>query len=505
MVIVRRFPRLRVLVRLAGLLLAMAATEAGAFFYGVHEENRRLQSLPLPSVASPSAGESVLVLAPHCDDETLGAGGLIHAAVRSGARVRVVFLTNGDGFPLAASRRYGKLRLTRDTYLRFAYHRQSEALAALRELGVRREKVTFLGYPDGGLAPMWTRYWEPGTPYRSPFTRCTANPYSNSFRPNAPYCGRSVLEDVKTLLERECPTTIIVPHPGDDHPDHWASYCYLTAALREILLEAQPGPWYSTFGHWAQSARVQTYLVHRGDWPVPQGLRREARLVPPAALMALDTDWSTLPLDEEALSAKERALGRYRSQMAVMKRFLQSFVRRDELFGAISPGAVPLAGDRLATVWPPKDEDPRFATVIADCARDTLIRDLGGSGDLQAIGALTDGRTLRLRLLARTKLSPRVRYRLRLHPIGGQLGGPAGMPLTITFAGGRSDMPGVRCAYSGRRLEVSLPLALLGHPKEIMLGADTAFTRLVVDRVCWRAVRLPSTLPTLSAANLPRP
>jgi LmbE family N-acetylglucosaminyl deacetylase len=494
-------PRTRTLARLACLLLVMAATEAGAFFYGVHQENRRLQSLALPQVAAPALGESVLVLAPHCDDETLGAGGLIRAAVRAGARVRVAFLTNGDGFPLAASRRYGKIRLTRDTYIRFAYHRQAEAIAALRELGVARDQVTFLGYPDGGLAPMWTRYWDEGRPYRSRFTRSTANPYRNSLRPNAPYCGRSVLEDVKRLLRQERPTTLVVPHPGDDHPDHWASYCYLTAALREIALEEQPGPWIGAFDHWAQRARVQTYLVHRGDWPVPQGLERDARLVPPAALVALDTEWSTLPLDAETRAAKERALWRYRSQMAVMRRFLQSFVRSDELFGALSPVALPLSPGPLVAGWPPAPNDGRLETVIADCARDTFIRDLSGSGDLQAVAALTDGRSLRLRLTARSAVSPRVRYRLRLQPLGPRDPNRVTAPLTVTFSRGKSDTPGVRCVSSGRRLEVVAPLALLGYPREILIGADTEFTRLVVDRVCWRTVRLPDPLPMISAAQ----
>src|SRR5205823_14183242 len=127
---------------------------------------------------APAPGSAVLVLAPHCDDETLGTGGMLAEAARAGARIRVVLLTNGDGYRVAASRRYHKLRPDRATYLRLAYDRQKETLTALGALGVRSEQVTFLGYPDGGLSVMWARFWSPEQLYTSRFTQCSRSPYS---------------------------------------------------------------------------------------------------------------------------------------------------------------------------------------------------------------------------------------------------------------------------------------------------------------------------------------
>ena len=40
--------------------------------------------------------DRVLVLAPHPDDETIGCAGVIMHALKSGAKVKVVYLTNGD-------------------------------------------------------------------------------------------------------------------------------------------------------------------------------------------------------------------------------------------------------------------------------------------------------------------------------------------------------------------------------------------------------------------------
>ena len=44
------------------------------------------------------AGERLLVIAPHPDDETLGAGGLIQRVLERGGTVRVVLVTAGDGY-----------------------------------------------------------------------------------------------------------------------------------------------------------------------------------------------------------------------------------------------------------------------------------------------------------------------------------------------------------------------------------------------------------------------
>src|SRR4030095_6335023 len=46
-----------------------------------------------------SQRDRLVVLSPHPDDETLAAGGLIQRVLQSGGKVKVVFLTSGDGYP----------------------------------------------------------------------------------------------------------------------------------------------------------------------------------------------------------------------------------------------------------------------------------------------------------------------------------------------------------------------------------------------------------------------
>jgi LmbE family N-acetylglucosaminyl deacetylase len=76
-----------------------------------------------------------LVLAPHPDDETLGAGALIAHAAANGRLGGIVFLTDGTG-----SHRTGTPRI--------AMTRRSEAARAIRKLGGGGVRVSWLGWQD---------------------------------------------------------------------------------------------------------------------------------------------------------------------------------------------------------------------------------------------------------------------------------------------------------------------------------------------------------------------
>jgi len=101
--------------------------------------NRLLAARSAAGASQPTS-ESAMVFAPHPDDETLACGGVIALKVRRGARVRIVFLTDGSRSPVASVAPEDLARA-----------RATEAKEAAAVLGVPEEDVSLLGFPDGRL------------------------------------------------------------------------------------------------------------------------------------------------------------------------------------------------------------------------------------------------------------------------------------------------------------------------------------------------------------------
>jgi LmbE family N-acetylglucosaminyl deacetylase len=292
----------------AALLLVAVAARAGS------------DAPPVSSLRIPP-GARVMVFAPHPDDETLAAGGLLARLVRSGHAVRVVFFTNGDGFPEAVTAlAHGAPRAA--DYVAYGRRREAEATAALRRLGVPGGAVRFLGFPDGGLAELWRTDW--ARPYRSPFTGTDRPPYQHVIRPRAAYEGTDLTALVAAELRSFRPTVVVLPHPADQHPDHAHAGMFVVEAVAELQERG------------ALPARLTTlgYLVHYPDWPhrKPPGLDR----VLPVPGLA-HTSWMSFELTAAERMTKRRALGAYRTQLTVMRGYLETFVTRNELFAALDP------------------------------------------------------------------------------------------------------------------------------------------------------------------------
>lgn len=269
---------------------------------------------PRADVPFPQEGvERVLVLAPHPDDEVLGAGGAIAEFLAQGHQVLVVFLTAGDA-NTAAKKFFTWNPLNRpEDFRALGYRRMKEAGEAMRILGVPWDHLLFLGYPDRGLFALWTTHWE--SVYQSPYTKMDHPFYRNSFNPEARYTGKDLLRDLCTILEIFAPTIIYCPHPEDVHLDHRATAFFLQAALEKVPLNAE----------------VRYYLVHGRQWPTPRRLIPDAELSAPEYLQEY-WDWHALQLSEETVERKLAALRAYSSQRVTNGRFLAAFVRINEIY-----------------------------------------------------------------------------------------------------------------------------------------------------------------------------
>ena len=291
------------------------------YFYYQEKPDSDIQLQSLPVVPKETR---LLVVAPHCDDETLGCGGLIHDVVQAGGQVFVVFMTNGDGFTVATEEQFYRIFLSNADYVNSGYTRQAETLQALHLLGVSKNQIIFLGYPDRGLKSMWTDYWDSSQPYQSRYTGSDHSPYNNSYQKDAPYVGQAVLDNLEQLMIAFQPNLILAPHPSDEHPDHAVTWAFVGASFGKLSNNGV-----------LSGAKLYTYLIHRGDFPIPHGYKIEALLLPPKPLyQAQLSRWFAYPISSNTESLKEQSIKEYVSQIRVpiMSNLLYSFIRKNELF-----------------------------------------------------------------------------------------------------------------------------------------------------------------------------
>lgn len=209
----------------------------------------------LPPAPPYRPGERVLVVSPHPDDETLCCAGSMQQARAAGAEVWVVWLTSGDGFELDAVLLDRAPRPARDKLTGLGERRIGEATRAAARLGVPRDHLIFLGYPDGGLMRLFLEHY--AQPYPSRYTGQIRVPYREALSPGAPYTGRSVERDLTRVLDRVRPDVVLAPSVQDAHQDHRAASYFITR-----LLAAR-----------GEELKLRFWIVHGGlEYPLPKGL-----------------------------------------------------------------------------------------------------------------------------------------------------------------------------------------------------------------------------------------
>jgi len=169
---------------------------------------------PLVDVEAVTNTKPLLVLAPHPDDESLGCGGLIAACCAAGHDVYVLVVTDGAASH-TGSARYPPSHL--------ATLRQSETAAAMAALGLPRERLEFLGLPDG-RAPLH------GRKFREAADRIAA--FAISFG-----------------IGSICTTWM-----HDPHRDHRAAHLLGRAAARKV------GTWLFSYPIWGWRLAPSTWL-----------------------------------------------------------------------------------------------------------------------------------------------------------------------------------------------------------------------------------------------------
>jgi N-acetyl-1-D-myo-inositol-2-amino-2-deoxy-alpha-D-glucopyranoside deacetylase len=418
----------------------------------------------------------LLILAPHCDDETLGSAGLILGAQRAGIEVRVVIATNGDGFLFATMQDFRKIYPTHADFIRFGKLRQQESLTALARLGVKPEQVIFLSYPDRGTPALWNDNWEAGHPYRSPFSGDRKSPYPITYNPGSVYAGTDYLGDITSIVTSYRPDLLVYPHAQDVHPDHWGLNVFTRLAL---MLIRHNDPAY---------APVElTYLVHRPDYPEIKGYKPNDPLTPPAILFALSQDWYRVDLTPADTIRKGEAVKAYVSQLPLLRNLMESFIRSTETFAPVANAGLTtmVKGEPFnPTTWQDAAGQP-VPPVVLDPVSDYTTRSFVAAGDLTAVYASRDEKNnLLVCAQVRGDTIPEITYFIRLKALTDH-----GIKANQARSG--EVQPGW---YPLHRFDnnacMTVPLADLGNPWAIFAGATTEGAGRIEDETGWQMITI---------------
>ncbi len=251
----------------------------------------------LSEVNLPLQGDTVLVFAPHPDDETIACGGYINESVKRGAEVHIVLVTDGNRRNLQVLR-----------YLEFDN--------ATRTLGVPKENLVYLNYPDSRL--VFENY-----------------------------------EKLKVVLaeqiEKVQPDILLYPHPNDTHKDHSTVGKIIEEIMQQMKEKVEVKEYLSGYedlvkeevweelevvGKIAERITCYKYLVHHAYFPYPKKYAPELFVLPPLDLVTIEGGWEKFMLSEETKKTKERALRAYVSQLRnpLLKNLLEASIRENEIF-----------------------------------------------------------------------------------------------------------------------------------------------------------------------------
>jgi LmbE family N-acetylglucosaminyl deacetylase len=261
----------------------------------------------------------LMVFSPHPDDESLGAAGLMQRVIKTGGSVKVVFITNGDGFPEAVEMGGHICNPTPRDFREYGEDRMEESLKALSVLGLKESDIIFLRFPDGGLTALRSKRGEKNS-YTSPTTRENRPSALSVVVPQAAYTGEGLQMEIERVLSDFRPNMLAASAPEDEHPDHSSTHFFVRQAWKHLNKE-----------HPEFKPTWLIYLIHYGQWPIAQGSGTGSKLNPPENHPHKEK-WVPLPLTPGEVAAKRKALLEYQTQMIVMGRYLLSFARSNELF-----------------------------------------------------------------------------------------------------------------------------------------------------------------------------
>ncbi len=398
--------------------------------------------------------DRLLILAPHPDDETIGTGGVLQTALSQNLPVKVAYFTNGDNNEMSFIVYEKHLVLREKEFIKMGEMRRKEAVAAMKLLGLDTKQLIFLGYPDFGTMHILRQHWGEVPPFRSMLTRVTEVPYPECQSPGAPYCGESILKDLKKVLTDFQPTKIFSPHPADLNVDHRSLFVFLQVALWDLETKISP-------------PQIYPYLVHAAHWPEPKGFFPDQPQQLPEHLLTNDLEQTTFNLTAEMVTKKNEMINCYRSQIEYDPSFLVSFARQTEIFSNYPEITGEIATEHIKSLQFTREQD---------------YLDI----NLQLHTLLTKERGMIISLFGYRKdtdFSQLPKIQLKLGWRNELLIHEKGNPYPVREAI-------FQLAEEGKKITIKFPLTALNNPDYVLTAAHTHTRDLPLSASAWRVILL---------------
>ena len=420
-----------------------------------------------------NAGDRVLIMAPHPDDETIATAGVIQRAKKAGAAVKIVCFTNGDHNELSFIVYEKRIPLQSGEFIHMGETRRNETIAAMGSFGLDRADLVFLGYPDFGTMEILTKYWGDTKPFLSYLTKQSKVPYPDCLSPGAPYVGESVLNDIKKVILDFKPTKIFVSSPVDSNRDHRALYLFAHIALWDLKGRIK-------------DPEVYPYLIHVINWPLPRGYHPELGLDVPDQLEDNSIFWYKLALDDNEVKAKHDAVALYKSQVEYAPSYLFTFARKDELFGEYYP--IKLKDRRT-------NETDWQQTILPSLTEEKESE----RSHIKGLAYAEKNGEFLVRMSLNVKIS--VNFEIAVSLLGYRQDKDfAAMPkigINIGAGGIRIKekkqsvfIKDIRLDYQDDSLVLKVPLKVLGDPSRILISVNARKAELPFDETAWRIIEL---------------
>lgn len=414
------------------------------------------------------SSDRILVIAPHPDDEMLGAGGLMQQAVAAGADLRVLYMTNGELNEVASIFYQKRPLLIRSDFIKNGVIRQKEAVDALNFLGVPLDKLIFLGYPDGGTLNIWIKYWGNSKPFRSFFTRINKVPFKDNISYGRSYKGDEIIHDLERVLLDLRPTHIYVTGPFDLNTDHQAAYLYVHVAVLNLSDMLVPSP------------QIHLYVVHAHQWPQPKKYVPDEPMAIPSHIDWSDAiRWDSVLLESKQVEKKKDALLKYKSQTAYKKKFLLSFARKSEVFADYSHEVVARSAGVLTDVQV-FDERSKTGDVRYKISGDELWVEIPLTSAVDEMGVLSSYIFSYRKGFLFSEM-PKLSFKL------------FGNKMFVTNGHKNFHDPRVVYRFDGTRLLLRVPLKILKDPDHLFVSTRRAKEELSLDFGSWRILEVPTS------------